>query len=256
MCGEKLRLKRGSSKWRGSPPRVRGKVILYIVSDGADRITPACAGKSAAASMCLKPSEDHPRVCGEKKPIWKNCSASSGSPPRVRGKERRLDGLVLDRGITPACAGKRILRTQRKDLHKDHPRVCGEKKTPCSTTTTISGSPPRVRGKALPVNVPPDLSRITPACAGKRKRTLWVCSRRRDHPRVCGEKVSSRAILDAEIGSPPRVRGKVYMDGDALVGSGITPACAGKSRASTSSSRTAGDHPRVCGEKTKESLKK
>ncbi len=31
----------------------------------------------------------------------------------------------------------------------------------------------------------------------------------RDHPRVCGEKETERDAIAMEIGSPPRVRGKV-----------------------------------------------
>ena len=30
-------------------------------------------------------------------------------------------------GITPACAGKRILGHNAKRIRQDHPRVCGEK---------------------------------------------------------------------------------------------------------------------------------
>ena len=91
------------------------------------------------------------------------------------------------------------------------------------------GSPPRVRGKV----------------AERRHGYLF----HGDHPRVCGEKQILKIIAKGQQGSPPRVRGKDASTGLADIVVGITPACAGKSRASTSSSRTAGDHPRVCGEK-------
>ena len=52
-------------------------------------------------------------------------------------------------------------------------------------------------------------------------------------------------------GSPPRMRGKVALTLDVDEIAGITPAYAGKSIRSAPSSVLFGDHPRVCGEKTK-----
>ena len=51
---------------------------------------------------------------------------------------------------------------------------------------------------------------------------------RRDHPRVCGEKLSDTDVEKVEVGSPPRVRGKVLDVASITPGCGITPACAGK----------------------------
>ena len=50
---------------------------------------------------------------------------------------------------------------------KDHPRVCGEKRKGGGTMTIKEGSPPRVRGKVLPLKVKVHDQGITPACAGK-----------------------------------------------------------------------------------------
>ena len=52
------------------------------------------------------------------------------------------------------------------------------------------------------------VTRITPAYAGKRLLPLPVCSRLRDHPRVCGEKYFTIRDKVAKKGSPPRMRGK------------------------------------------------
>ena len=78
----------------------------------------------------------------------------------------------------------------------------------------------------------------------------------RDHPRVCGEKLRDKIRNTIAKGSPPRVRGKV--NGGPAYGnrSRITPACAGKSETDQAVEAANQDHPRVCGEKTKESLKK
>ena len=88
MCGEKRRSQHGRLQWQ--------------------RITPACAGKSAS----------------EAKP----CRSESGSPPHVRGK---VSPLIFGRqgiGITPACAGKSVVDIQVVNGRLDHPRMCGEKR--------------------------------------------------------------------------------------------------------------------------------
>ena len=49
---------------------------------------------------------------------------------------------------------------------------------------------------------------ITPAYAGKRVRCSQQALPRTDHPRMCGEKVSSTSPMKCLKGSPPHVRGK------------------------------------------------
>ena len=70
-----------------------------------------------------------------------------GSPPRVR--EKLGNSLARTGGgrITPACAGKTVIRFQ--------------------TVDTGTGSPPRVREKRGDKQANTDACRITPACAGK-----------------------------------------------------------------------------------------
>ena len=90
---------------------------------------------------------------------------------------------------------------------------------------------------------------ITPACAGKsrRKTTDRFCSR--DHPRVCGEKGHGSELRGRQVGSPPRVRGKVQLLPVHHDQVGITPAYAEKRIKLRKRHSICGDHPRVCGEK-------
>ena len=111
------------------------------------------------------------------------------------------------------------------------------------------GSPPRRRGKAKERNVQLNLTRITPAWAGKSYGTdgkmpwLW------DHPRVGGEKSKHCRASTSLVGSPPRGRGKgPHLEKTAVRG-GITPAWAGKRRLSMLGCVAFWDHPRVGGEK-------
>ena len=147
---------------------MRGKGGVLAGRVGAQRITPACAGKSNICIGAPAGGRDHPRVCGEKGTTPAPPTRSSGSPPRVRGKACRGRLFALPKGITPACAGKSGARRVCVDTAGDHPRVCGEKSVRAKSLVPSTGSPPRVRGKvslrAQP-RLPPG---ITPACAGKR----------------------------------------------------------------------------------------
>ena len=111
-------------------------------------------------------------------------------------------------------------------------------------------SPPRVRGKAKNRCRSCPLTRITPACAGKRTCTATRRCGNGNHPRVCGEKMVSMIPHRRSRGSPPRVRGKVQPLGERGSQAGITPACAGKRRSIGRLSQPTRDHPRVCGEKS------
>ena len=147
-------------------------------------------------------------MCGEKPAHAQKLSHCEGSPPRVRGKVCvSARGLLLDR-ITPACAGKRFFAP-----------LGGWKN---------GGSPPRMRGKAVKLYVTSASSRITPAYAGKRRFQFIGRRVYEDHPRVCGEKLTTFDSGKLIPGSPPRMRGKVTHGYSAKPVCRITPAYAGK----------------------------
>ena len=188
----------------------------------------------------------------------------------MRGKAKSDYLGPLEGRITPAYAGKSFIFFRSSFLSADHPRVCGEKSERTNWTTTIQGSPPRMRGKVIqlsgPLNAPGDhprvcgekyavfqiylsSGRITPAYAGKSHHRPSSDRLPTDHPRVCGEKllaINSRATLG---GSPPRMRGKGLTAGQGGIPSRITPAYAGKSSCLLLLFDSWWDHPRVCGEK-------
>ena len=90
--------------------------------------------------------------------------------------------------------------------------------------------------------------RITPADAGKTRRTAADYTSNRDHPRGCGENRKGLFLGVLSKGSPPRMRGKLFilLHGQAIIR--ITPADAGKTRGAVSSGGDKQDHPRGCGE--------
>ena len=168
VCGEKLTHAVRPAILVGSPPRVRGEGVVYTYARVADRITPACAGRSRLFLAKLRAKRDHPRVCGEKNFCADPPLSGIGSPPRVRGEALLVPGKENFHGITPACAGRRIRRSGRGAEVEDHPRVCGEKQRWTLPELRKLGSPPRVRGEVCIRDPSIFVSGITPACAGRR----------------------------------------------------------------------------------------
>ena len=194
VCGEKGSSTFWSRNHSGSPPRMRGKVLFKTLGEGTFGITPACAGKRHWQYRAATATRDHPRVCGEKRLRAAPSHPITGSPPRVWGKGQRLLAKNPEFGITPACAGKRMVFAGRKSRTWDHPRVCGEKVSSTSPIKCLKGSPPRMRGKVPQPGVEGCRLGITPAYAGKRGIKLSIASMIWDHPRVCGEKLITLPI--------------------------------------------------------------
>ena len=86
-----------------------------------------------------------------------------------------------------------------------------------------------MRGKVSAQTADDEYPGITPAYAGKRGIRYRMRFRTRDHPRVCGEKPVTVRCIFLNLGSPPRMRGKVVDYRAEYTAVGITPAYAGKS---------------------------
>ena len=171
----------------GSPPQVRGKLLAVRLSPVLFRITPAGAGKTLKYILLCPKWWDHPRRCGENKDPELLLMYILGSPPQVRGKHGTMDAKTLDRGITPAGAGKTHLLDQFHFYLRDHPRRCGENIHISADFFAHIGSPPQVRGKLALIANLPQIIGITPAGAGKTLGSGRSAVGIRDHPRRCGE---------------------------------------------------------------------
>ena len=132
-------------------------------------------------------------------------------------------------GITPAYAGKSVIDTL--------------------VTLPSVGSPPPMRGKAARSSCGLLSRGITPAYAGKSSVDAGDAWKRRDHPRLCGEKGNSKGLRGARWGSPPPMRGKGTPFASSFSPRRITPAYAGKSVVQNFFIPFRQDHPRLCGEK-------
>ena len=173
-CGENLSLIVPRARRAGSPPRMRGKPASICSVMPCLRITPADAGKTGSVFSRHFDAGDHPRGCGENAKKYVFSGITPGSPPRMRGKPRRVDRRsadeIADDRITPADAGKTARASRDRQTERDHPRGCGENHLPPGTAAPFKGSPPRMRGKLSHCCLDSSYVGITPADAGKTAR--------------------------------------------------------------------------------------
>ena len=110
MRGEDFNGCDNPARIRGSPPHARGRLMVFDKKNHYLRITPACAGKTKALAGVDRHVEDHPRMRGEDTTLKKFEYPSIGSPPHARGRQLREPRFRHFTGITPACAGKTLIR--------------------------------------------------------------------------------------------------------------------------------------------------
>ena len=179
------------------------------------------------------------------------CGSASrlrGSSPRVRGKPVQHRRAPQGRRLIPARAGK----TRRSILGVcplgAHPRACGENSRRPTARAATSGSSPRVRGKRLRRHRPHDRRGLIPARAGKTRARRPAGAARPAHPRACGENLIDNANPLAQLGSSPRVRGKLAVVAAQVPDERLIPARAGKTPSAWERSWSTQAHPRACGE--------
>ncbi len=114
--------------------------------------------------------------------------------------------------------------------------------------SAAGGSSPRVRGKLDSCFAVDSFFGLIPACAGKTGAKCRATSASPAHPRVCGENDFEDVPLSTEIGSSPRVRGKLGRGLRRRSLLRLIPACAGKTRRLVQQQAPCRAHPRVCGE--------
>ncbi len=232
----------------GSSPRVRGAEWNGLNVTVTFGIIPARAGSSSPCCAPTASSRDHPRACGEQLFLPLTYQGPAGSSPRVRGAGSALNLTENRLGIIPARAGSSLRATTAIPWRRDHPRACGEQ-PPCkSSSSQAPGSSPRVRGAGTSTNGGHVLAGIIPARAGSSCLCRRHHTRRRDHPRACGEQLRALNKQLYSQGSSPRVRGAAAQTARTCPALGIIPARAGSSLLFFWSHYALRDHPRACGE--------
>ena len=106
-------------------------------------------------------------MCGKNLRLMPTLISTTGSPPRVREEQKIKRKTSGPRRITPACAGRTLLKTSAAPQPRDHPRVCGKNHLSSLLQRNFKGSPPRVREELDIQSHVCYNDRITPACAGR-----------------------------------------------------------------------------------------
>ena len=185
---------------------------------------------------------------GEDSPESPETTHSPGSPPHARGRPRGVLRRIVGERITPACAGKTPRKHPAATPRWDHPRMRGEDRGVFDEVGFDLGSPPHARGRRDSTSVEVQRHGITPACAGKTGYRSPGTGLWEDHPRMRGEDTSTASSPLTHGGSPPHARGRLRTKHKQRHRSGITPACAGKTKARVGRHLGVQDHPRMRGE--------
>ena len=207
-CGENPISSTSSISWRGSSPRVRGKLPGFSSFPHARGLIPARAGKTSTPTSKPSAPRAHPRACGENAFFLRGMRRLMGSSPRVRGKRRVAYDRARGTGLIPARAGKTTDHMMRGYCASAHPRACGENPAFTAMLAMLAGSSPRVRGKHSRGGGADHFSRLIPARAGKTLCTSAWTVAPSAHPRACGENLWGSEVTVSPGGSSPRVRGK------------------------------------------------
>ena len=136
-----------ASRFAGSSPRMRGKLICRFCRRCRMRIIPAHAGQTTRTTSCPARYPDHPRACGANLGKIGSLFGSFGSSPRMRGKRRPRPCPRTPVRIIPAHAGQTSGSRWGLDGNADHPRACGANAPVHVAARDPAGSSPRMRGK-------------------------------------------------------------------------------------------------------------
>ncbi len=267
----------------GSPPRLRGVWASKQLSSERVRITPACTGNMAPASLARATRWDHPRMCMVRCFGTYASSSFTGSPPRVRRARALQSPVTAVQWITPRSREPQARRLHPRSRRGYRGTVCYDWCHPACTGTRavvadvlcILGSPPRLRGAFRPGHAAADHRRITPAHTGSTARQSLEPPGPTDHPRVCGEDSQIGRPTVSVIGPPPPVRGardqrpepvstgnhmpvdhprvcREHISGDAfrIASLGSPPRVRGTCMDLLILERGRTDHPRVCRERS------
>ena len=195
----------------------------------------------------------HPRVCGERKRLRRFLFFSAGSSPRMRGTPRtRSVGIQLVRFI-PAYAGNAEIDQAGSDYESVHPRVCGERSNTTYHPSCCAGSSPRMRGTRSGLSVKAFWLRFIPAYAGNAHCPCMLLLYRAVHPRVCGERLATPLSTISSFGSSPRMRGTRSRGRHSPARDRFIPAYAGNAQGAITMRCMPTVHPRVCGERRRQS---
>ena len=163
--GEHLKRIKDEMPAEGSSPHTRGAHLRRLDGEDEGRIIPAYAGSTPQPRKEDPSVMDHPRIRGEHVFVGRERD-HGGSSPHTRGARRRVDVLLVVRGIIPAYAGSTFTERFLTGKVSDHPRIRGEHGATSASGRGVKGSSPHTRGAPPWAIWRRTSSRIIPAYAG------------------------------------------------------------------------------------------
>ena len=232
----------------GSSPLTRGKLAREGDTLSHQRLIPAHAGKTFAASANTERTAAHPRSRGENRRSDHWDPGTSGSSPLTRGKRRELAYRSDSEGLIPAHAGKTDPTDPQHPLAWAHPRSRGENLSALIDGSGQKGSSPLTRGKRSRANFFRPVRGLIPAHAGKTDQESPQRAIRGAHPRSRGENPARSRLRSRVAGSSPLTRGKPGHIRCGRSRAGLIPAHAGKTYRAIPGRFSGRAHPRSRGE--------
>ena len=247
-CGESGDCRGANVATRGPSPRVRGIPRDPGGGEQAERSIPAGAGNPRCAGSTAGATRVHPRGCGESSELAEALDGYEGPSPRVRGIHAGGLSAGAEPGSIPAGAGNPASSAAGRRDSRVHPRGCGESVAVGRAPDCDQGPSPRVRGIRPDGGAGLEAYGSIPAGAGNPWSRRPRASRRKVHPRGCGESLALAAGGSAAGGPSPRVRGIPAAIGPQPAARRSIPAGAGNPRTPAPRRRRPEVHPRGCGE--------
>ena len=188
---------------------MRGRCHWFYKPLRVGRLIPAGAGQICWSTLPPSTSAAHPRGCGADFIIAALLCGYKGSSPRVRGRLKTPEITIHANGLIPAGAGQIGPIRFPTWMSAAHPRGCGADLLADLHKVFCQGSSPRVRGR-----LPSSMSRncgagLIPAGAGQIRPHHLRHSSRAAHPRGCGADLCILLCGGENLGSSPRVRGRL-----------------------------------------------
>ncbi len=157
--------------WRGaqldgSPPRLWGMLLLQFADRHVVRFTPTPVGNAIPAAFNAANVSVHPHACGECLIARVARDMAIGSPPRLWGMpeyDANMDWLTR---FTPTPVGNAHSPDQSTAHSSVHPHACGECSPLIVRFVVAIGSPPRLWGMLLAVDILRPRIRFTPTPVG------------------------------------------------------------------------------------------
>ncbi len=222
---------------RGSTPRARGTRLQGCNGRRRRRFNPACAGNTSALSTTRVRWPVQPRVRGEHFGGRPPLLPFSGSTPRARGTRQSTQRRQIPARFNPACAGNTHASVRRAGTSAVQPRVRGEHRRTCASSSRRRGSTPRARGTRWGASPSSSQPWFNPACAGNTHPCAAPAQETSVQPRVRGEHTAINQPPFHASGSTPRARGTPVIRCPDHAHRRFNPACAGNTLSVTNCSK-------------------